>query len=192
MNAKGLSSIKQQTLEQIFNPYYEYVEIIDKTYATDSMSNIDFFKCIYRWKNGDLKKQFEGKHKLQYYAVQWVKDEKLFTLTFADSERSFSKNIQNFKNIVNSIKFDVSNGAEWEGKKILIEEREQVIAACEKGISSQGYTYVKVQKYCKCSVDYMTELATKYTKEQLEKLQKEKGKNFIEKYTLQKCKHHLE
>lgn len=28
MDAKGLSSIKQPTLEQIFNPYYEYVKII--------------------------------------------------------------------------------------------------------------------------------------------------------------------
>ena len=78
MDAKGLSSIKQLTLGEIFSPYYDHVEIIYKTYETDSLSNVDFFKCTYRWKNDDFKKQFEGKHKLQYYAVQWVKDEKLF------------------------------------------------------------------------------------------------------------------
>jgi hypothetical protein len=86
----------------------------------------------------------------------------------------------------------VSCAEEWEGEKMLIEERGKVIAACEKGILSQGYSYVKVQKYCKCSVDNMTELATKYSKEQLKAMQKEKGKNFIEKDTLQMCKHYLE
>ena len=192
MDAKGLSSIKQPTLEQIFNPYYEYVKIIDKTYETNSLSNIDFFKCIYRWKNGDFKKQFEGKHKLQYYAVQWIKDEKLFTLTFIDSERSFSKNIQKFINIANSIKFDASNGEYWEGKKILIDQRGKIISACEKGISSRGFPYVKVQKYCECSVNYMTEIATKYTKEQIKKMAEVKGKDFIEREAFQKCKHHLE
>jgi len=84
-----------------------------------------------------------------------------------------------------------SNGEEWEGKKFLVDQREKVISACEKGILSRGYPYIKVKKYCECSVDYMTELANKYTKEQLKTLQKEKGKNFIEKDTLQKCKHHL-
>lgn len=192
MDAKGHSSIKQLTLEQIFSPYYEYAEIIDKTYETDSLSNVDFFKCIYRWKNSDFKKQFEGKHKLQYYAVQWVKNEKLFTLTFTDSERSFSKNIQQFKNIANSIKFSANNVEYWEGKNILVDEREKVISACEKGISSRGFPHAKVQKYCECAVNYMTEIATKHTKEQIKKMAEIKGKDFIEKEAFQKCKHHLE
>ncbi|PKN89410.1 MAG: hypothetical protein CVU51_00240 [Deltaproteobacteria bacterium HGW-Deltaproteobacteria-1] len=192
INAKGLSSIKQPTLGQIFNPYYEHARIIEKVYETDSSSNIDFFKCVYRWENGEFRNQYEGKHRLQYYAVQWVKDEKLFTLTFTDSEINFQNNIQKFKRIANSIKFDKISGEEWEGGKMLIEERGKVIAACEKGILSQGYSYVKVQKYCKCSVDYITELANKYSKAQLKALQKEKGGNFIEKDALQMCKHYLE
>jgi len=85
-----------------------------------------------------------------------------------------------------------SNAEEWEGKKILVDQREKVISACEKGISSRGFPYVKVQKYCKCSVDYMTEIATKYTKEQIKRMAEIKGKDFIEKEAFHKCKHHLE
>jgi len=85
-----------------------------------------------------------------------------------------------------------SNAEDWEGKKILVDQRDKVISACEKGISSRGFPYVKVQKYCECSVDYMTEIATKYTKEQIRKMADTKGKNFIEKEAFQKCKHHLE
>ena len=57
---------------------------------------------------------------------------------------------------------NASNSEEWEGKKILVEQRDKVISACEKGISSRGFPYSKVQKYCECSADYMTEIATKY------------------------------
>ena len=42
---------------------------------------------------------------------------------------------------------NTSNGDDWEGKKILVDERDKVISACEKGILSKGYPYVKVQKY---------------------------------------------
>ena len=31
-----------------------------------------------------------------------------------------------------------STGEDWEGKKILVDEREKVISACEKGILSKG------------------------------------------------------
>ena len=85
-----------------------------------------------------------------------------------------------------------SNAEDWEGKKILVEQRDKVISACEKGISSRGFPYVKVQKYCECSVSYMTELATKYTKEEIRKMAEIKGKDFIEKEAFQKCKHHLD
>jgi hypothetical protein len=87
---------------------------------------------------------------------------------------------------------NASYGEEWEGKKMLIDERDKVIAACEEGISSQGYAYSKVNKYCKCSVDYMTKLGTKYSKEQLKIMQRQKGERFIEQETLQMCKHHLD
>ncbi len=192
IDAEGIFSIKQPTLEEIFRPYYEHVKIIEKIYQTDSLSKTDFLKYIYRWKDGDLKKQYEGKYRLQYYAVQWIKDEKLFTLTFADSERNFPRNIRKFKNIANSITISSNNDEYWEGKKILVDEREKVISACEKGISSRGFSYVKAQKYCECSVNYMTMIATKYTKEQIKRMAEIKGKNFIEKEAFQKCKHHLE
>ncbi|MCD6366003.1 MAG: hypothetical protein J7L46_00535, partial [Bacteroidales bacterium] len=156
IDAEGIFSIKQPTLEEIFSPYYEHVKIIEKIYETDSLSKTDLLKCIYRWKDGDFKKQYEGKYRLQYYAVQWIKDEKLFTLTFTDSERNFPKNLRKFKNIANSIEFSTNNAEYWEGKKILVDEREKVISACEKGISSRGFSYVKAQKYCECSVNYMT------------------------------------
>ena len=85
-----------------------------------------------------------------------------------------------------------SNSEVWEGKKILVDQRDKVISACEKGISSRGFPYGKVQKYCECSVDYMTEIATKYTKEQINRMAEIKGKDFIEKEAFQKCKHFLE
>ena len=192
IDAEGIFSIKQPTLEEIFSPYYAYVQITEKIYETDFLSKTDFLKYIYRWKDGDFKKQYEGKYRLQYYSVQWIKDEKLFTLTFADSERNFPRNIRKFKNIANSIKFSSNNDESWEGKKILVDEREKVISACEKGISSRGFPYVKVQKYCECSVDYMTEIATNYTKEQIKRMAEIKGKDFIEKEAFQKCKHLLE
>jgi hypothetical protein len=85
-----------------------------------------------------------------------------------------------------------SNGEEWEGKKILVNEREKVISACEEGISNKGYPYVKVKKYCECSVDYMIELVTKYTKEQLKDIADKRGDdNFIRTDAYLKCKHHL-
>lgn len=84
-----------------------------------------------------------------------------------------------------------STAEDWEGKKILVDQRDKVISACEKGISSKNFSYVKVQKYCECSVDYMTEIATKYTKEQIKKMAEKKGKDFIEKEAFQKCKHFL-
>ena len=85
-----------------------------------------------------------------------------------------------------------SNGEEWEGKKILLEKRDEVVSACEKGALMHGYDYAKVQRYCKCWVDYVTEFAIKYNKEQLKEMQKTKGKNFLEKDVLKNCKHHLE
>jgi hypothetical protein len=85
-----------------------------------------------------------------------------------------------------------SNSEEWAGKKILVDQREKVISACEEGISSRGFPYGKVQKYCKCSVDYMTEIATIYTKEQIKGMAEIKGKDFIEKEAFKKCKHLLE
>ena len=85
-----------------------------------------------------------------------------------------------------------SNAEEWEGKKMLVDERDKVISSCEKGISSLGFPYIKVQQYCECSVNYMTEIATKYTKEQINRMVIIKGKYFIEKESRQKCKHFLE
>ena len=87
---------------------------------------------------------------------------------------------------------NASNPEEWEGRKILVDQREKVISACEKGISSRGFPYSKVRKYCECSVDYMTEIATKYTKKQIKRMTEIKGNKFIEKETLKKCKHFLE
>ena len=85
-----------------------------------------------------------------------------------------------------------SNAEDWEGKKILVDQRDEVILACEKGVSSRGIPYRKAQKYCECSVNYMTELATKYTKEEINKMAEIKGKDFIEKEAFEKCKHHLD
>lgn len=104
LSAQGLYSIKQLPLEQIFRPYYEYVTIIEKTHKISS--GIDFFKCIYKWKESDLKKKIEGKYRLQYFVVQWIKDEKLFTVTFTDSENNFPNNIKTFRKIADSIEFD--------------------------------------------------------------------------------------
>jgi len=87
---------------------------------------------------------------------------------------------------------NASNSEEWEGKKILINQRDKVISACEKGISSRGFPYGKVQKYCECSIDNMTEIATRFTKEQIKRMTEIKGKDFIEKEAFQKCKHLLE
>jgi redox-regulated HSP33 family molecular chaperone len=86
----------------------------------------------------------------------------------------------------------VSSAEEWEGKEILIEQRNEVISACEKGVASRGFPEVKVQKYCKCSVDYMTEIATTYTKEEINRMAETKGRDFIEKEVIHKCKHFLE
>ena len=104
LSAEGLYSIKQVPLEQTFHPYFEYVIIIQKTY--EIVSGIDVFKCIYKWKESDFKKKIEGKYRLQYYVVQWIKDEKLFTVTFTDSENNFQNNIQTFRKIADSIEFD--------------------------------------------------------------------------------------
>ena len=104
LSAKGLYSIKQVPLEQTFYPYYDYVIIIQKTYENASVT--DFLKCIYKWKESDLKKKREGKYRLQYYVVQWIRDEKLFTLSITDSENNFPNNIQTFRKIVDSIEFD--------------------------------------------------------------------------------------
>jgi len=189
---KGIFSIKQLTLQEILNPYYEYVKITEKKYETDFSSKTDYLKYIYKFRDGNFKKQCEGKYRLQYYTVQWIKDENLFTLCFGDSEKNFPRNIQKFKKVANSIKFHSNNDEFWEGRKILVDERATVISACEKGISSRGFPYVKVQKYCECSVNYMTEIATKYTKRQIKRMTEIKGKNFIEKEAFQKCKHFLE
>ena len=104
LNAEGIYSIKQVPLDQTFHPYFEYAIIIQKTY--EIVSGIDFFKCIYKWKESDFKKKMEGKYRLQYYLVQWIKDEKLFTVTFTDSENNFQNNFQIFRKIADSIGFD--------------------------------------------------------------------------------------
>ena len=86
---------------------------------------------------------------------------------------------------------NASTAEEWEGKKILVDQRDKVISACEKGISSRGFPYAKVQKYCECFIDYVTEIANKYNKEQIKGMAAKKGKDFIEKEASQKCIHFL-
>ena len=93
LSAEGLSSIKQVPLRQTVHPYYDYVIIVQKTY--ENAQGTDFLNCIYKWKESDLKKKIEGKYRLQYYVFQWIRDEKLFTLTFTDSENNFTNNMPN-------------------------------------------------------------------------------------------------
>jgi hypothetical protein len=101
LNADGLSSVKQITLSQTFHPYYDYVIILQKAYK--KAYETDFLYCVYKLKESALKKKIEGKYKLQYYIVQWVTEEKLFTVTFTDSENNFPKNIDLFRKITDSI-----------------------------------------------------------------------------------------
>ena len=103
LNAEGLSSIKQIPLSQTFHPYYDHVIILQKEY--ENAQNTDFLHCIYKFKEGDLRKKIEGKYRLQYYVFQWIRNEKLFTLTFTDSEKNFMNNMQAFRKTVNSFKF---------------------------------------------------------------------------------------
>ena len=88
---------------QTFHPYYEYVIIVKKSH--ENTQGTDFLHCIYKLKDSDLKKKIEGKYRLQYYVFQWIRDEKLFTLTFTDSENNFSNNIQTYRKIIDSIQF---------------------------------------------------------------------------------------
>lgn len=88
---------------------------------------------------------------------------------------------------------NTSNAQEWDKlREMLVNQRDKVISACEEGGVSKGYSYKKIQNYCKCSVDYMTEIVTKYNKNQLNNKVKEKGGDFIEKEALQKCEYILE
>jgi len=104
LSAEGLSSIKQVPLRQTFHPYYDYVIIVQKTY--ENYQGTDLLHCIYKLKESDLKKKMEGKYRLQYYVFQWIFNEKLFTLTFTDSESNFTNNVQTFKKIIDSIQLD--------------------------------------------------------------------------------------
>ena len=81
---------------------------------------------------------------------------------------------------------------EWKGKQILVGERDKVIAACEEGTSSMGFPYAKVHNYCRCFTDYMTNLAAKYTKEDMDRIVKERGGDFMEKEAFNSCKQHLQ
>jgi hypothetical protein len=104
LNAEGLSSIRQIPLRQTFRPYQDYVIILQKVYK--NFQDTDFRHCIYKLKESDLKRKIEGKYRLQYYLCQWIHNEKLFTLTFTDSENSFTNNLQEFKKIIDSIQID--------------------------------------------------------------------------------------
>lgn len=108
ISAEGLFSIKQVPLRQTFHPYYDYVIIVQKAY--ENSQGTDFIHCIYKWKESEFKKKIEGKYSLQYYVLQWIRDEKLFTLTFAESENNFTINMQTFRRIIDSIQFDNSGG----------------------------------------------------------------------------------
>ena len=52
----------------------------------------------------DVKKRLEGKYRLKYLLCQWINDEKMFTITFTDSEENFETNLPTFNEILNSIK----------------------------------------------------------------------------------------
>jgi hypothetical protein len=102
--ARGLHSIKQVSLEQLMYPYYEHLKILQKSYETTN--GTDFLKCIYKYNDGDLRKKLEGKYKLKHYCIQWIRGEKLYTLSFVDSEINFPRNIRRFIAVGNSIEFD--------------------------------------------------------------------------------------
>lgn len=104
LSAEGLFSIKQVPLRQIFQPYFDYVIIVQNTY--ENIQGTDFLHCIYKWKEGDLKNKMEGEYRLQYYVLQWIHNEILFTLTFTDSESNFANNLQNFEKIIDSVHID--------------------------------------------------------------------------------------
>ena len=101
--AEGLSSIKQISLNKTFYPYYDYVEITQKRYEISQ--GTDFLNYIYKLKESELKRNVEGKYKLQYYVLQWIRNERLFTLTFTDSENNFPHNLPKFRKIIDSIRF---------------------------------------------------------------------------------------
>ena len=92
------------SVDRTFYPYCEYVIIVQESY--ENAQGTDFLNCIYKFNDSDLKKKMEGKYRLQYYTLQWIRDEKLFTLTFADSENNFTNSFQTFRRIVNSIHFN--------------------------------------------------------------------------------------
>jgi hypothetical protein len=104
LSADGLSSIKQISLRQTFHPYYDYVIILQTMY--ENCQGTDFRHCIYKLKESDLKKKIEGKYKLQYYVFQWIQNERLFTITFTDSEDNFTDNLQTFKKIIMSFQIN--------------------------------------------------------------------------------------
>jgi hypothetical protein len=84
-----------------------------------------------------------------------------------------------------------SNAEEWEGKKMLVEQRSRAISACEQGILSKGYPYAKVKKYCECSVNYMTDMAERYSKEELNEMSRYQVMTFLRSESRKMCIYHL-
>ncbi|MBA2883166.1 hypothetical protein HNR65_003527 [Desulfosalsimonas propionicica] len=104
LDAKGKASIKQIPLQQLFYPFYESIQIIEKKYI--NKDGMFLLTCIYELRNGNLKKRLEGAHNLKYLTASWIKDQKLFTITFTDSKAEFGNNLPAFKNILGSICFE--------------------------------------------------------------------------------------
>ena len=102
-SVQGIESIKQISLEVLYHPYSRDMLIIEDTYK--NVSGTDVRKLIFRFKDGENKKKLEGEYRFQFYVVQWVRNEKVFILTFTDLENDFPNSIATFKKIADSITF---------------------------------------------------------------------------------------
>lgn len=102
-SVQDIDSIKQISIEALYQPYSGDMIIIEET--DKNVSGIDVRKLIFKFKDGENKKKLEGKNRLQFYVIQWVRNEKVFILTFTDLENDFPNNIVTFKKIADSITF---------------------------------------------------------------------------------------
>lgn len=99
----GIKTIKQVTLQELFSPAYHLVNFEHSEYIF--IDGVCFVRCIFTMQDDSLKKATGGKYSARYLIFCGIRNEKLYTITFADLATEFYSHYPIFYQAINTLDF---------------------------------------------------------------------------------------
>ena len=99
-----VKTVEQLKWEDLFSPEFKSVDI--RTQSTTVLGGEKAKFCVYVLKPGEFKSTMEGKLAAKYINYVLIHRDKLFSITFKDTEDGFASTYPSFLAVIRTLRFD--------------------------------------------------------------------------------------